>query len=254
MFVGCSEHEGFGVPVLEAMHFDVPVVAFAAAATPEIVGDGGLLLDSKDPLLIATAVQEVLRNSSLRDELVAAGRKRGFAWDGTGEDARLVRVPGAAFAPYRPHPGIFRDFAGLDQTPAAILTFANHYGALRHRPELEPLAFWRKGIQHMAELVRLGDAVAAGDRKGLAAALGPFLADASLADAADIRAIGGQVTQIRAVGGQVADIRPAARRSADIGPIADTDAASARAGPRGWSIHAAASTGRSGQRRDRIVA
>jgi glycosyltransferase involved in cell wall biosynthesis len=76
VFVGCSEHEGFGVPVLEAMRFDVPVVAYAAAATPEIVGDGGLLLDRKDPLLFATAVKEVLANDVLRRELVAAGRKR----------------------------------------------------------------------------------------------------------------------------------------------------------------------------------
>jgi hypothetical protein len=118
-----------------------------------------------------------------------AARKRGFAWDTTGEDARLARVPGAAFTPYQPHPGIFRDFAGLDPTPAAILEFANRYGALGHRLELNPLSFWRKGVQHLAELVRLGDAVAAGDRKGLAEALGPFLADASLADAADIRPI-----------------------------------------------------------------
>ena len=76
VFVGCSEHEGFGVPTLEAMYFDVPVVAYAAAATPEIVGDAGVLLDSKDPLVVATAVHEVLSSTSLRNALTAAGRKR----------------------------------------------------------------------------------------------------------------------------------------------------------------------------------
>jgi glycosyltransferase involved in cell wall biosynthesis len=81
VFVSCSEHEGFGVPVLEAMHFDLPVVAYAAAATPEIVGDGGLLLDNKDPLVVATAVNKVLTDDGLRDELVAAGRKRVEAFD-----------------------------------------------------------------------------------------------------------------------------------------------------------------------------
>jgi glycosyltransferase involved in cell wall biosynthesis len=81
VFVGCSEHEGFGVPVLEAMHFDLPVVAYATAATPEVVGDGGLLLDNKDPLLVATAVSRVLTDDDLRGELVAAGRKRVDAFD-----------------------------------------------------------------------------------------------------------------------------------------------------------------------------
>ena len=43
-FVTVSEHEGFCVPLLEAMAFDVPVIARACAAIPETVGDGGLLL------------------------------------------------------------------------------------------------------------------------------------------------------------------------------------------------------------------
>jgi len=43
-FVTVSEHEGFCVPLLEAMAFDVPVLARACAAVPETMGDGGLLL------------------------------------------------------------------------------------------------------------------------------------------------------------------------------------------------------------------
>jgi glycosyltransferase involved in cell wall biosynthesis len=76
VFVCCSEHEGFNVPVLEAMHFDVPVVAYAAAALPETLGDGGLLLTDKDPAVVACAVHEVLTNEPLRKELVTAGRGR----------------------------------------------------------------------------------------------------------------------------------------------------------------------------------
>jgi len=44
-----SRHEGFGVPVLEAMTMGVPVVANRAGALPEVVGDGGLLVDAADP-------------------------------------------------------------------------------------------------------------------------------------------------------------------------------------------------------------
>lgn len=75
VFVSMSEHEGFGVPLLEAMHFGVPVVAYAAAAVPETVGNGGLLLDTKDPVAVAVAVKRVLEGD-LRSRLVAAGTAR----------------------------------------------------------------------------------------------------------------------------------------------------------------------------------
>jgi hypothetical protein len=116
-------------------------------------------------------------------------RTRGFTWEGTGDAMRLVPVPAAAFHAYHPHPGIFRDFAGLKPTPRGILTFANRYGALRQEFELNPFPFWRKGIQQMAELVAVSDAVTAGDWKKIPQALAPILADTALADAADIRPI-----------------------------------------------------------------
>jgi glycosyltransferase involved in cell wall biosynthesis len=71
-----SEHEGFNVPVLEAMYFDVPVVAYAAGAVPDTVGDGGLLLTDKDPLVVASAVERLRSDPSLRTQLVDAGQQR----------------------------------------------------------------------------------------------------------------------------------------------------------------------------------
>jgi L-malate glycosyltransferase len=71
-----SEHEGFNVPVVEAMHFDVPVVAYAATAVPDTVADAGLLLIDKDPVVVATAVERLRSDVSLRQSLVEAGRKR----------------------------------------------------------------------------------------------------------------------------------------------------------------------------------
>jgi glycosyltransferase involved in cell wall biosynthesis len=76
VFVLLSEHEGFNVPVLEAMHFDVPVVAFAAGAVPGTVGDAGLLLTDKSPVVAATAVERLRSDASLRQLLVECGRKR----------------------------------------------------------------------------------------------------------------------------------------------------------------------------------
>jgi glycosyltransferase involved in cell wall biosynthesis len=76
VFVSLSEHEGFCVPVLEAMHFGLPVVARATSALPETVGEAGLLLDDRDPVLVATAVHRVVTDTVLREQLVAAGRER----------------------------------------------------------------------------------------------------------------------------------------------------------------------------------
>jgi glycosyltransferase involved in cell wall biosynthesis len=81
VLVCVSEHEGFCVPVLEAMHHGVPVVAFGAGAVPETVGDGGLVLDRKDPETIAAAVERVSSDEVLRDQLVAAGSARAAQLD-----------------------------------------------------------------------------------------------------------------------------------------------------------------------------
>lgn len=72
-YVCVSEHEGFNVPVLEAMHHGVPVVAYASAATPETIGAGGVCLRSKLPTTVAAAVDRVVRDDPLRTALVAAG-------------------------------------------------------------------------------------------------------------------------------------------------------------------------------------
>lgn len=76
VFVSLSEHEGFNVPVVEAMALGLPVVAYATTAVPETVGRSGVLLDDKDPLVVAATVDTVLRDTDARDTLVAAGRAR----------------------------------------------------------------------------------------------------------------------------------------------------------------------------------
>jgi glycosyltransferase involved in cell wall biosynthesis len=74
VFVCCSDHEGFCVPIIEAMHRGVPVVAYGVAAVPETVGAGGVVLPSKDPTLVAAAVHELLDDGALREQARAAGR------------------------------------------------------------------------------------------------------------------------------------------------------------------------------------
>jgi glycosyltransferase involved in cell wall biosynthesis len=81
VFVCASDHEGFCVPIVEAMAHDLPVVAYAAAAIPETVGDAGLLLPSKEPLPFAAAVHRVVEDKRLREAFsrAAAGRVEMFS-------------------------------------------------------------------------------------------------------------------------------------------------------------------------------
>jgi glycosyltransferase involved in cell wall biosynthesis len=76
VFVSASDHEGFGIPLVEAMAAGVPVVAYATTAVAETVAGGGLLLDRKDPLTLAYAAVTAADDPVLRGRLVAAGRRR----------------------------------------------------------------------------------------------------------------------------------------------------------------------------------
>ncbi|HET6810452.1 MAG TPA: glycosyltransferase [Acidimicrobiales bacterium] len=77
VFFSASEHEGLGIPLIEAMAFDVPVVARDRAAVPETVGDAALLLPgSGSCLLAAEAINRVLADRTLRTGMIERGRAR----------------------------------------------------------------------------------------------------------------------------------------------------------------------------------
>ena len=71
-----SDHEGFWVPGLEAMRFGLPIVAHAAGAVPDTVGDAGLLLADIAPDAVAAALERVVSDQALRADLAAKGRVR----------------------------------------------------------------------------------------------------------------------------------------------------------------------------------
>lgn len=76
VFLSMSEHEGFCVPLLESMKFEVPIIAFAAGAVPETLGDAGILVGEKNYDEIAALIHLAVTDGSLRERLVAAGRAR----------------------------------------------------------------------------------------------------------------------------------------------------------------------------------
>lgn len=77
-----SRYEGFGLPPLEAMSVDVPVVATTAGAVPEVVGDGALLVPPGDVDALAEAVAGLLADDDMRAALVERARRRvaEFSW------------------------------------------------------------------------------------------------------------------------------------------------------------------------------
>ena len=73
-----SEHEGFCVPLVEAMFFDVPIVAKALTAVPGTLGTAGLMLGpDADACEVAAIVHEVCTNDALRKQIVASERTFG---------------------------------------------------------------------------------------------------------------------------------------------------------------------------------
>lgn len=76
VYVSLSVHEGFGVPLLEAMRAEVPVVALDAGAVRATVSGAGLLLERGEPSYVAAAVHRVVGDRRLASTLVAAGHRR----------------------------------------------------------------------------------------------------------------------------------------------------------------------------------
>jgi len=76
LFVCMSEHEGFCIPLLEAMAHDVPVIAYAAGAVPETLDGAGVLVHRKDPAMVAELMGMMLRDQPLRQAVIARQRER----------------------------------------------------------------------------------------------------------------------------------------------------------------------------------
>ncbi|MFN7980322.1 MAG: glycosyltransferase [Vicinamibacterales bacterium] len=72
LFLCCSEHEGFCVPLIEAFYKQIPVMAYAATAIPATMDGAGVLFDTKDPAYVAALMDGVLSDPHLQDAIVDA--------------------------------------------------------------------------------------------------------------------------------------------------------------------------------------
>ncbi|MBA4367468.1 MAG: group 1 glycosyl transferase [Desulfobacterium sp.] len=77
LFWSMSEHEGFCIPLIESMWFDIPVLSFKSTAVPETLGDAGILFNSKDDLIhVAALAKLMVRDDKIRDLVLNAQRQR----------------------------------------------------------------------------------------------------------------------------------------------------------------------------------
>lgn len=92
VFAYPSLYEGFGFPVLEAQACGVPLLASNTSSLPEVVGDGGLLVDPLDETAIAEGLARLLDDMMLRRTLVALGSAnlRRFSWETTAQTVLTV--------------------------------------------------------------------------------------------------------------------------------------------------------------------
>ena len=83
LFVLPSIYEGFGMPLLEAMHYSVPVIASDIPVFHEVAGDAAVYVDQNSPAAISKAIEQVITDKPLQMKLKKSGHKQleGYSWD-----------------------------------------------------------------------------------------------------------------------------------------------------------------------------
>jgi glycosyltransferase involved in cell wall biosynthesis len=111
VFLCASEHEGFCVPLLEAFHMGVPVIAYAASAVPATMDGAGVLVTDKDPVHVAALINQIITDRELLDRIIDsqdAALRRFVAKD---FGATLLSfVDQVVRSPRRQHPPVAFDF------------------------------------------------------------------------------------------------------------------------------------------------
>ncbi len=130
LFLCASEHEGFCVPLMEAFHAGVPVLAYAATAVPATMDGGGVLYDDKNPARVAALMEAILSDPDLAGRIVE------------GQDAALERLLARDFG------GLVRGFVdqvrALPPQPAPPVTF-DFWDQFALGEQLEELHQYRPG-------------------------------------------------------------------------------------------------------------
>ena len=87
-----SEHEGFCVPLVEAMYFGIPIIAYDSTAIAETLGGSGLLLKDKDPKVVSEAINLVVTDGDLRAKMIEGEKERLKDFDNDAIKQRLIEM------------------------------------------------------------------------------------------------------------------------------------------------------------------
>ena len=87
-----SIYEGFGLPVLEAMSFNCPVIASNSSSIPEVAGDAALLFHPEDVDELCSRIKNIVNDEKTRDYYIEKGKERvkDFSWDKTAMETLSV--------------------------------------------------------------------------------------------------------------------------------------------------------------------
>ena len=92
LFLCLSEHEGFCVPLVEAMMFKVPIIAYDAAAVGETLGDAGILLKDKSPQIVGETISYLQNHRKLVEQLKEKERIRLHAFSNKLIKGKMVNI------------------------------------------------------------------------------------------------------------------------------------------------------------------
>jgi len=76
IFLCMSEHEGFCVPLVEAMFFDVPIVAYNSSAIADTLSGSGVLIDETNPVLVSNVIDRIVNDAELKSAIIKGQRDR----------------------------------------------------------------------------------------------------------------------------------------------------------------------------------
>ncbi len=76
IFISASEHEGFCLPLVESMVYEVPVIAYNSTAIPYTLGEAGIKINTKNPALVGELLYEIWKNRELNAKIVFLQNKR----------------------------------------------------------------------------------------------------------------------------------------------------------------------------------
>ena len=82
-FTYVSNFEGFGIPLLEAMYCEVPVITSTVSSMPEVIGDAGILVEPDSIPFIVSAMTDLYQKNDLRKELSSKAQlqRQKFNWN-----------------------------------------------------------------------------------------------------------------------------------------------------------------------------